>query len=354
MHRPSPTSVTSSPVRVPSPLPAPLTPFQPQVPRPRRPTASSPTTTASPSRSAPSSAFPMPSFSTTTVRRSPPSPPRSPLPSHQRHVPHGPPPRDRARVDIHRPQALPLGLRAPVRPSPPSTAASHLHTARTSAPLWTSRTSSPMSPSSSQSPTCSSTRYLPSWSCAPPSPSSSSASPLPPSLNPAAKTSACMPPTCPSRQTSKCPPSSAPLRVASSWLAPRTAVSTSYTTSNQSPGSERGSTSSTTPSARSRASYPASLPQNQTVRPPLIPPPSHLHLPCRPHRLRRLRPQTQLLVHPFRQKRHLPLPSPLRKSSSTRTDPRQPVQVCSRESPRIPCNKSDQLPDHRIACPRPR
>ena len=67
----------------------------------------------------------MPSFSTTTVRRFPPSPHRSPLPSHQRHVPHGPPPRDRARVDIHRPQALPLGLHTPVRPSPSSTAAPH-------------------------------------------------------------------------------------------------------------------------------------------------------------------------------------------------------------------------------------
>lgn len=49
---------------------------------------------------------------------------------------------------------------------------------------------------------------------------------------------------------------------------------------------------------------------------------SHLRLPSRPHHLRRLRPQAQLLVHPFRQKRHLYLLSRLRKSSSTRADPR--------------------------------
>lgn len=42
--------------------------------------------------------------------------------------------------------------------------------------------------------------------------------------------------------------------------------------------------------------------------------------PSRPHRLRRLRSQTQLPVHPFRQKRHLALSPRLGKSSSTRSD----------------------------------
>lgn len=211
-----------------------------------------------------------------------------------------------------------------------------------------------MLPSSIQSPTSSSTKYPPSWSCAPPSPSSSSASQPPLSLKRTARISGCMLLTCPSPQTSKCPPSSPPLKVASSWLAHRMAVSTSYITSSQSPGSEREFTSSTTPSVQFRVSSPASLPQNQMVSPPLIHLSSHLRLPFRPHCFRHLRPQAQLLVHPFRQKRHFSLSSSLGKGGPTRTDSRQPLQVCSGENTRFPGNKPLQLSDHRVACCRPR